>query len=268
MTTPHVYKKHRFQVIFGRFYMIASNCFLYHCVLFSFRKHLQKQWVVCGFYMPFKHLFVCLKSWNMLIPGLQLIHPKNVRSSPRIDAIERSNSRCRSWGLVLDSLGVSRTSRVPSVKIAYKFKWFMKKRIKKMMLASLTKTSSRIFLVKKTLEMCLNLKWKEMFTTVYDWYFHWPHRQNNGSIPSCSCCIRSKNAEGSSPLKQPRSSSSQESSQISWWFRGWHCRSWQVDHTWKSEMKPLNMFQDWEKIHHLSFHLIWGFGKKQFQYVC
>lgn len=88
----------------------------------------------------------------------------------------------------------------------------------------------------KTLEMCLNLKWKEMFTTVYDWYLPWPHRQNNGSIPSCSCCIRSKNAEGSSPLKQPRSSSSQESSQISWWFRGWHCKSWQVDHTWKSEI--------------------------------
>lgn len=143
----------------------------------------------------------------------------------------------------------------------------MKKRLKKMMLASLTKRSSRFFPVKKTLEMCLNLKGKEMFTTVYDWYLPWPHRQNNGSIPSCSCCIRSKNAEASSPFKQPRSSSSQESSQISWWFRGWHCRSWQVDHTWKSEMKPLNMFQDWEKIHHLSFHLIWGCGKKQFQYL-
>ena len=94
-------------------------------------------------------------------------------------------------------------------------------------------TSSRIFLVKKALEMCLNLKWKEMLTTVYDGYLPWPHRQNNGSIPSCSCCIRSKNAEGSSPLKQPRSSSSQESSQISWWFRGYYCRSWQVDSSFK-----------------------------------
>lgn len=242
-------------MIFRRFYKIASNCFLSHCVLFSFRKHLQKQWVVCGFYMPFKHLFVCLNRWKMLIPGLQLIHPKNVRSSPRIDAIERSNSRCRSWGLVgwirwgFQALQGCLLSVASESKNCIQIRMVHEETSKKKMLASLTKQVHEFFWSKKHLKCastsnekkCLQLCMMDIYLDLTGKTMDPSQVALVASAPKTRRVhLLWSNHEAVLRKNLPRSPG------------GFGDIIAEVD----------------KLTHHSSFHLIWGFGKKQFQYVC